>query len=206
MDRFSRRTIVMNVMIIFLILGGCQRTEPESSHQSSSSIASANIEPLSSIAKGEEITAPIVDWNQPSDGDYPKLAKGERLWIDVSISKQRVYIKDADKTLYTMVTSSGLDTSSDTFTPRGTYYIQPERGAWFYNKKEQEGAKFFVSWKNHGEFLFHSVAMDKNGSVIEKEAEKLGQKASHGCFRLTVPDAKWIYDHIPEKTKVVIHE
>ena len=103
-----------------------------------------------------------------------------------------------------MVTSSGLDTSPDNSTPMGTFYVQSEKGEWFYNNSEHEGAKYYVSWKNHGEFLFHTVAMDKNGNVIEEEAKKLGQKASHGCFRLTISDTKWLYDHIPVKTKVVV--
>jgi lipoprotein-anchoring transpeptidase ErfK/SrfK len=46
--------------------------------------------------------------------------------------------------------------------------------------------------------------MDKNGNVIESEAMKLGQKASHGCVRLAIPDAKWIYDNIRYNTKVEI--
>jgi lipoprotein-anchoring transpeptidase ErfK/SrfK len=104
-----------------------------------------------------------------------------------------------------MVTSSGLDTSPDNSTPQGIFYIQPEKGKFFYSNSEHEGAEYFVSWKNHGEFLFHSVPTDRNGKVIEEEARKLGQKASHGCFRLTIPDAKWIYENIPINTKVVIH-
>ena len=35
---------------------------------------------------------------------------------------------------------------------------------------------------------------------------KLGRRASHGCIRLTLDDAKWIYDNIGEGTEVWIHE
>ena len=48
--------------------------------------------------------------------------------------------------------------------------------------------------------------MDKDGQVIQEEAEKLGQPSSHGCVRLSIEDAKWIYDNVPEKTKVVIRK
>jgi lipoprotein-anchoring transpeptidase ErfK/SrfK len=48
--------------------------------------------------------------------------------------------------------------------------------------------------------------MDENKEIIEEEAEKLGQPASHGCIRLKVEDAKWVYDNIPEKTEVFIHD
>lgn len=155
----------------------------------------------SSTVKEPETTA--IDWDKPSDGTYPTLAAGEDIWLDVSIKDQRVYVKDGDQVLYSMVMSSGLDTD-DNSTPTGTYSIQAERGTWFYSGKVKEGAEYWVSWKNHGQYLFHSVPMDKNKNVISEEAEKLGQKASHGCIRLSIPDAKWIYEHIKEKTKVVI--
>jgi lipoprotein-anchoring transpeptidase ErfK/SrfK len=140
----------------------------------------------------------------PTGGDYPEIGANDSIWIKVSKEKQKVYIMNGNNVVYTMVCSTGLDTSPDTSTPEGTFYIQQERGLNFYNGSEQEGAKYWVSWKNHGEFLFHSVATDKQGNVIQSEALKLGQKASHGCVRLAVPDAKWIYDNIKYNTKVVI--
>jgi lipoprotein-anchoring transpeptidase ErfK/SrfK len=145
-----------------------------------------------------------VNWLMPTGGDYPVLGTNDNIWIKVSKEKQRVYIMNDNKIIYTMICSTGLDTSPDTSTPEGTFYIQRERGTSFYNPSEQEGAKYWVSWKNNGEFLFHTVATDKNGNVIPSEAMKLGHKASHGCVRLAVPDAKWIYDNIKYNTKVVI--
>ena len=35
---------------------------------------------------------------------------------------------------------------------------------------------------------------------------KLGRRASHGCIRLTVEDAKWIYDNCPAGTTVIIQD
>jgi lipoprotein-anchoring transpeptidase ErfK/SrfK len=151
-----------------------------------------------------EKKASTVNWLMPSGGAYPVISQNDSIWIKVSKEKQRVYIMKGNKAIYTMICSTGLDTSPDTSTPEGTFFIQQERGTSFYNASEKEGAKYWVSWKNHGEFLFHSVAMDKNGNVIPSEAKKLGHKASHGCVRLAVPDAKWIYENIRYKTKVVI--
>lgn len=153
--------------------------------------------------KNDEKAEP-VNWLMPTGGDYPVLGPNDPIWIKVSKEKQKVYIMKGNDIIYTMVCSTGLDTSPDTSTPEGTFYIQKERGTSFYNPSEKEGAKYWVSWKNHGEFLFHSVATDKNGDVIPSEAMKLGHKASHGCVRLAIPDAKWIYDHISYNTKVVI--
>jgi lipoprotein-anchoring transpeptidase ErfK/SrfK len=166
-----------------------------------------SLRPVSDAADTDPSKAnrPIVRWDAPSGGPYPKLNPNEHVWIDVSIRKQRMYIKSGEKTLYTMVISSGIDGSKKTYTPRGTFHVQAERGIWFYAPRFHEGAKYWVSWLNHGQYLFHSVPTDQNGHVIRRDAEKLGQEDSHGCIHLTVPDAKWVYDHIPTGTKVVIH-
>jgi lipoprotein-anchoring transpeptidase ErfK/SrfK len=34
---------------------------------------------------------------------------------------------------------------------------------------------------------------------------RLGINASHGCVRLSLSDAKWIYDNIPSGTTVVVY-
>ena len=55
-----------------------------------------------------------------------------------------------------------------------------------------------------GSILFHSVPYTKqNPANLEYwEYDKLGTKASAGCIRLTVIDAKWIYDNCKSGTKV----
>lgn len=221
------RRIFFFIMLILWVsfnLVGCNSPQGSSktltqevdfSHNQATNIPSIKVDQPIAVDKTQSTSVKVtqkedsqvsLDWTKPSDGEYPIIRKSDKPWIDVSIQKQRVYIKEGDQTLYTMITSSGLDTIADNSTPKGTFFIEPERGLWFYNNKEHEGAKYYVSWKNHGEFLFHSVPMTKEGKIIEDEAIKLGQKASHGCFRLTVADAKWIYDHIPVKTKVVIRD
>lgn len=142
----------------------------------------------------------------PSDGAYPNLALYNHVWIDVSIDQQLVYILSGDKVLYTMVTSSGIGTNSDNGTPLGVYHVQAERGTWFYSNQYQMGAQYWVSWLDHGVFLFHSVPEDQNQKVLPQIAADMGQKASHGCFHLTIPDAKWVYDNIPEGTTVVVEQ
>jgi lipoprotein-anchoring transpeptidase ErfK/SrfK len=145
-----------------------------------------------------------IDWLAPSGGTYPSIKPGDKVWLEADISDQRVYVKKGTQTLYTMITSSGMEPGHAT--PLGTYYVEQERGDWFYSWKYQEGAKYWTSWKGHGEYLFHSVVMDRTQNVMESEARKLGTEASHGCFRMTLADAKWIYTNIPTGTKVVIHQ
>ncbi len=60
-----------------------------------------------------------------------------------------------------------------------------------------------------GGILFHSVYYYENNnpaSLATAEYNKLGKAASHGCIRLTVADAKWIYDNCPTGTLVEIFD
>ncbi|RSX52593.1 L,D-transpeptidase [Bifidobacterium callimiconis] len=138
-------------------------------------------------------------WMLPSGGDYVDLAQVDDLNIRVSIADQKVYVKSGDTVVYTMTCSTGMDGS----TPTGSYTVQ-NRGEDFFNDEENMGAKYWVSWANYGEYLFHTVPTDSNGEYIVSEAEKLGAPASHGCVRLTVADAKWLYEQLPGGTPVVI--
>ncbi|WP_371824393.1 L,D-transpeptidase [Lactobacillus taiwanensis] len=109
------------------------------------------------------------------------------------------------KPIYTMLSTGGSYHKNKSNTPTGTYYIQHERGNNFYNYKLNEGAEYYVSWKDHGIYLFHSVPTKPDGTVSEKEAKKLGKSpGSHGCIRLSIPDSKWLATTVPVGTKVVI--
>jgi len=45
-----------------------------------------------------------------------------------------------------------------------------------------------------GNYLFHSILYDKSGNVVDGN---LGAVESHGCIRLALNNAKYIYDNIP---------
>jgi lipoprotein-anchoring transpeptidase ErfK/SrfK len=150
------------------------------------------------------VEAETINWLKPTGGPYPRLEADARLWVKVSLERQRVDIMNGGVSIYTMVVSTGLDSPADDRTPVGTFYVQRERGLSFYSAKLREGAHYWVSWLNHGEYLFHSIPTDRKGNIIVSEAQKLGTKASHGCIRLALPDAKWIYRNIRVGTRVVI--
>ena len=50
------------------------------------------------------------------------------------------------------------------------------------------------------------VPVDENGDIIQDEAERLGQPSSHGCIRMTMENAKWFYENIPEGIPVHVSE
>lgn len=57
----------------------------------------------------------------------------------------------------------------------------------------------------YGNYLFHSVLYNRydNGATIIDG--RLGMALSHGCVRLDINNAKWIYDTIPTGTTVVVY-
>jgi lipoprotein-anchoring transpeptidase ErfK/SrfK len=145
----------------------------------------------------------LTAWQHASEKKpYPDMKLNLHRYLYVSIAHQRVYVKDTNhKTLYTMLCSTGNHNG----TPRGTFHIQLERGSHFYNASSKEGANYWTSWKDHGIYLFHSVPVNEHGDYLMKDAHELGKTAnSHGCIRLSVPDAKWINEKVPTGTKVVI--
>lgn len=105
-----------------------------------------------------------------------------------------VYTKDSDG-LFTvpykaMVCSTGYET------PVGTYDISYQ-GQW--NWLALVGGVYGqYCTQITGDYLFHSVPYTQRynkGSLQKGEYDKLGTTCSHGCIRLTVADAKWIYDN-----------
>jgi len=161
------------------------------------------------LAGGLALTIPTTitanataTWKRPSQKKaYPNLKKYKHAYIKVSVAKQRVYLMNGKKSLYTMVCSTGIKTAP---TPKGTFHIQ-NRGQHFYNATVKEGAYYWTSFKGSGAYLFHSVPVNAKGKYIVSEAHKLGQRASHGCVRLSVADAHWIYSHVPYGMTVKIH-
>lgn len=155
-----------------------------------------------------------INYHQSSETiPYPsaKVTHSKDFWIRVKINKCRAYLMEGNRPVYTMYCSAGkLENKNGkkvSATPTGTFHIQQEHGKTFYNPSAKSGGNYYRSWNGHGQYLFHSVPIDKDGHYIKSEAAKLGkQPASHGCIRLTIADAHWFYQHIPVGTKVVVEK
>ena len=68
-----------------------------------------------------------------------------------------------------------------------------------YLKIDETYVKYFTQIS--GNYLFHSVIYDEDGQVIDG---RLGEAISHGCVRLSLDDAKYIYDTILARTGIKI--
>lgn len=94
--------------------------------------------------------------------------------------------------------------STGTATPLGTFHTT-DKYDWKILKGNVWGQ---YSTRITGHILFHSVPLRRKtkDSLIVPYYNKLGTKASAGCIRLTTIDAKWILDHCPSGTEVVIYD
>lgn len=119
--------------------------------------------------------------------------------IEVSLNEQKVRVFYKNELIKEMVCSSGDALSQ---TPKGTFKTSDKiKYSWLpeYNA----GAYYFVRF--FGPYLFHSTPVDKDGKIIESEQINLGRPVSHGCVRLDINDAKWLYEFVPSGTTVKIY-
>lgn len=80
----------------------------------------------------------------------------------------------------------------------GTFYIigrKPYFGTDAYRVKYATRIK--------GSYYYHSILFNAAGTEIINDT--LGEAISHGCIRLAVENAQWIYDNILDTTAVVIN-
>jgi len=133
--------------------------------------------------------------------DLKQVSTNKQYGVVVDTDDQKVYIYKDNALYKTFICSTGLEGGYET--PEGIYMIG-SRGPSFYTQKYNQGAYHWVRF-NKG-YLFHSVPFDKDKNIIASEVDKLGTKASHGCIRLTLDDAKWFYDNIPAGTVVIVQK
>ena len=129
------------------------------------------------------------------------------LMVDVAnqITRAYTYDENGEYTVLVreMICSTGTTSNP---TPLGTTIMPSKRARWGY----------FPTWDSHAQYLtridsanaFHSVlysAADER-TLAESSFNALGTRASHGCVRLLVSDAKWIYDNCEAGTIITVYE
>ncbi len=119
--------------------------------------------------------------------------------LSIMVNKQAscVTVYKGETPIRAMVCSAGEST------PEGTFLIY-NKWDWLMLIKAQYGR--YCS-QISGDYLFHSVPYNSM-DIYDLDTEmynQLGTLCSHGCIRLQVEDAKWIYDNCPSGTEVTIY-
>lgn len=102
-----------------------------------------------------------------------------------------------------MVCSTGtVATPSDV----GEWVLPGRRARWCYFSLYGSHAQYWT--KINDNIAFHSVIYNEvdYDAMSQKSYRMLGSRASHGCIRLLVSDAKWIYENIKAGVVVTITE
>ncbi len=130
---------------------------------------------------------------------YPYLIKVNRQACTITI-----YGKDSSGNYTVPVKAMLCSPGVGTLTPLGTYKT-PAKYRWKLLMNDVWGQ---YSTRVVGGILFHSVWYYEQdpSTMSNREFNKLGTKASHGCIRITTEDAKWIYDNCPVGTTVTIYD
>lgn len=122
--------------------------------------------------------------------------------IKVNYGAQVVTIYKKDESGNYTVPVKAMVCSTGEATPTSGVYKIPARWEWCRLQGYVWG---HYTTQIKGNILFHSVPYLRQGeldSLEYWEYDKLGTAASAGCVRLTVQDAKWIYDNCKNGTQV----
>jgi hypothetical protein len=133
-----------------------------------------------------------------------------RIIVDVYWQVVMVYTKDENGE-YTVPVRYMLCSTGN-----GAKYSETRLGTFKMRETKIRFGQFQVSkeWAQYWSLIvsktyFHSVLYNKKrelNSVQEAAYKALGSKASHGCIRLTVPDARWIFYNICYGTECEIRK
>lgn len=69
---------------------------------------------------------------------------------------------------------------------------------------EKKGYSVWYATRIKYEYYFHSVLYKPYSKTVIKNG-KLGENLSHGCIRLQMANAKWIYKNCKKKTTIIIY-
>ena len=122
--------------------------------------------------------------------------------VDVSSQIVTVYETATQNIARQMICSSGANNR----TPLGVFTMpmaqrKSYRVPWYWISAYSRYVKY--ASRIYKGILFHSITFDSSKHQVGSEAS-LGRKASHGCIRLKIEDAKWIWDNCLMGTTVVI--
>lgn len=142
----------------------------------------------------EELKEAQVNKEEQKDNKHPYYIK-----VNYGANVVTIYQKDENNEytipIKSMVCSCGIAT------PTSGVYKTTNKYVW---RKLVGGVYGQYATRIVGSILFHSVPYTTNrkDALEYWEYDKLGTKASAGCVRLTVADAKWIYSNCAAGTMV----
>ena len=124
--------------------------------------------------------------------------------IHVRLDTQRVEVYElTEQNSYELTQSFICSTGLHDATPHGVFFDGHPINRWHHFEKFNCWAQY--AYEIQGDILFHSVIYRaKEGKATQSSINNLGRPASHGCVRLRVEDAKWIYENCKRGKTVIL--
>ena len=123
--------------------------------------------------------------------------------IMVNLATQRTAVFEGSqgnwRLMREMIVSTGAPINP---TPKGEYYTTVHSR--YFNSYGVRA--WYATGFIGGLYLFHSSPYEIASEPLVCTDPRLGIAASHGCVRMALEDAKWMFDNLPLRTKVVIYE
>lgn len=123
----------------------------------------------------------------------------------IILDEQRAYIFNKSRRL---IATLPVSTGTDDQTPVGTFKVYSKSAQTFFTPDPSERMRWmtrFTKGREGGAIGFHGIPyrVTKSGEI--PIFTPLGQyPVSHGCIRVRVSDAKWIYDNMSLGTTVTV--
>ena len=135
-------------------------------------------------------------------------ADPDKYYIEVDLTNKIITVyekgeksKKYDQIAKQFICTIGTDTDP---TPEGTFRLNEMRRRFGYFRKFDVYAQY---WTNvSGGIYFHSILYPtpEEGTFTRTSYRALGGKASHGCIRMLVEDARWLYYNCPSGTDGIL--
>lgn len=133
------------------------------------------------------------------------------LYVDINLSKQRMYIMDGANVTQEFLISSGIPSLP---TPVGQFYVMNKislarsslyPALWMpeWNALTDDPNLSAGSQRGYG---IHALPCFNIECTLTESAAHLGEPVSHGCVRLSDANAVWFFQNIPVGTPVNIHK
>ncbi|MDD6308712.1 MAG: L,D-transpeptidase [Clostridia bacterium] len=140
----------------------------------------------------------------------PQMATISYIEVNKAMQMVIVYAQDSLGTLFPIrhfICSTGIPLDQ---TPNGTFSARPltytsKHGPWYYFQLHDCWVIYCTQIS--GDICFHSVTFNEYdaGSLSKTAYQNLGNPASHGCIRLMVEDAEFIWENC-KNVKTIISD
>lgn len=136
----------------------------------------------------------------PTNINTLNIESATSYFIHVNLETQKTYVYKGKSDKWQLIKTYSCSTGiSGEDTPSGSFYTK-EKGDWFFSDRYEQGGKYWTQIT--GDILFHSFPFAKDKTTILDYT--MNKPSSHGCIRLSIDDAKWIYTNIPKGSKIII--